>query len=384
MKIALINPIFSRSHGGGENYPLDLARALIDLGHEVHLVGRLIDFAPDGAVPHLLTPPNWLRFLRPLYFSGHACRFLTGQRFDFTYAMNRSLGADATFLGGGVHGHHLAMRYPNMVSRGLHILMRPVNIVNYHLERQLYQHQPNPFVVANSQLAKSHLMRAYGVPDKNIAVVRHGIDHAVFNGEVRATYRQAMRTELGITQDDVAVIFVANNYRLKGLPVLIDALGLLRGDVAAKRLRLIVVGKGKAGEYRLQARHRGVADQVRFVGPSAEIQRLYAAGDVFALPTQYDPFAVVTIEAMACGLPAITSRDNGASEIIEHGRTGFVLDSPRDADELADCLRQLLDKERRLAMGQVAATTTAMLTHEANARATLAAFATFATIRAGG
>ncbi len=383
MKLALINPIFSRRHGGGEKYPLDLAQAMIDLGHEVHLVGHLIESAPAAAVRHLLIPPRRPRLLRPLLFSRRVEQLLAKERFDFSYAMTRSLGADATFLGGGVAVHHLAMRYPRTLARWCHIALRPVNLVNNHLERQLYHRNPHAYVVANSELAKGHLMQFYDVPAAHIFVVRHGIDHVVFNLEARAKHRAATRVELGIGDGDMAVVFVANNYRLKGLPVLIEATGILRRDVPDHPMRIIVVGKGKAAEYRLLAHKHGVGDRLYFVGQSTEVHRYYAAGDVFALPTQYDPFAVVTLEAMACGLPAVTSRENGACEVIEAGRTGYVLESPRDARELAECLRQLVDADVRQRMGQAAAATTLPFTHRANAVATLDAFAAIAKARRG-
>ncbi|HEX9900316.1 MAG TPA: glycosyltransferase family 4 protein, partial [Candidatus Methylomirabilis sp.] len=120
--------------------------------------------------------------------------------------------------------------------------------------------------------------------------------------------------------------------------------GLLRG---AKRLRVWVVGKGSLRRYRSQTARLGITDRVHFAGPVADPERWMAAADLFVLPTLYDPFANTCLEALASGLPVITTTANGAAEILEERRTGAAISDPRDVVGLADRIEEFLRPARR-------------------------------------
>jgi UDP-glucose:(heptosyl)LPS alpha-1,3-glucosyltransferase len=160
-----------------------------------------------------------------------------------------------------------------------------------------------------------------------------------------------MRVAIGANQDDIVVLMVANEWHRKGLGVVIEAAAQL-GD---RRIRIDLVGPRDPVDYRPIAARLGLADRLHWHGASTDAGRFYAAADIFVLPTVYEPFGNVIIEAMATGLPVVVSKLAGAASAIDPGMSGLVVDDPRDADEVSANIYQLLDPDRRVAMGAAAA-----------------------------
>jgi UDP-glucose:(heptosyl)LPS alpha-1,3-glucosyltransferase len=157
-----------------------------------------------------------------------------------------------------------------------------------------------------------------------------------------------MRRRLSIAPEKVVGLIVAQDFRRKGLRPAIDAVA----QVDDPRLVLLVVGKPDPREYKEWAVARGIADRVIFTGPTSDTYGFYRAADFFVLPTHHDPCSLVVLEALAMGLPTITTTLNGAHEIMEEGRHGFVLTDPSDVAALAGGMRKMLDAEARRAMSR--------------------------------
>jgi UDP-glucose:(heptosyl)LPS alpha-1,3-glucosyltransferase len=160
------------------------------------------------------------------------------------------------------------------------------------------------------------------------------------------------------------------NYRLKGLVPLLHAVQRM-----PMSFRLLVAGDPDVGPFRRLARRLGVLDRVRFLGYCPEMRNCYFAADFFIHPTFYDPCSHVVLEALACGLPVITTRHNGAAELLQPPREGFVIDDPHDLDQLAAAMTRLLDPARRSACAQAARRAAAQWTFEHHYRQMLAVFA---------
>jgi UDP-glucose:(heptosyl)LPS alpha-1,3-glucosyltransferase len=152
-------------------------------------------------------------------------------------------------------------------------------------------------------------------------------------------YREEIRSHYGLSSENLLLLFVSHNFRLKGLRYLIRALSL----VTAKKsnVKLLVVGRDRAEPYRRLAKKMGCADKVFFTGGVSNLERYYASADMLVHPTFYDPCSLVVLEALASGLPVITSRYNGAGGIISEGREGFVVKDPRDIHVLAEKILSL-------------------------------------------
>src|SRR5262245_27207140 len=161
------------------------------------------------------------------------------------------------------------------------------------------------------------------------------------------------------------------NYRLKGLEPLLHSVKLLPAEA---RFRLLVAGSPQSRRFEALARKLGVADRVRFIGYCPDMRNAYFAADFFVHPTFYDPCSHVVPEAMACGLPVITTRYNGASELMHPPREGLLIDDPHDHAKLAGCLVQMLDPARRAGCSQAARRTAQQWTFEHHYRQMLAVF----------
>ena len=190
-------------------------------------------------------------------------------------------------------------------------------------------------ISANSKRTASDLAEFYGADPAKIAVIYNGVDTNRFTPE-NQRFRGAIRARYGIPDSALVALFVGE-YRRKGLATVIDALGRL----ADPRLHLLAVGRGDTALYQGLAEAAGIGKRATFAPPARDIEQVFGAADLFAFPTYYEPFGMVVTEAMASGLPTLTSRRAGASELIEEGVSGLLLESPGDAAELAEKIARL-------------------------------------------
>jgi glycosyltransferase involved in cell wall biosynthesis len=226
-----------------------------------------------------------------------------------------------------------------------HRLLLDYNVV---VEKQLYTR--NKTYIAIAQGVADELSEHFGIRE-NVHVVHHGVDGEAFR-PVKASdpNRMALRGKLGIGQEEVAIAFVGA-YERKGLAVAIDALSRLSRE-ALPRAKLLAIGGGAIEGFRRLSRELGVEDRVVFVQHQKDIVPYYQASDVFVLPSFYEPFGLVTLEAMACGLAPVVTRKTGASELIVDGVSGRLIDDPLDAGAIARQLEPLvLDRALREKMG---------------------------------
>jgi glycosyltransferase involved in cell wall biosynthesis len=202
-------------------------------------------------------------------------------------------------------------------------------------------------------------------------VVYIGLDHNVFNPVRRAAQRESARKELGLAESRFVLLLIGNDWRNKGLPVLLDALVELREFP----IDLLVVGDDDPDRYRSAVSEALLDGRARFFPSRKDVELYYAAADAYTGPSVEDTFAQPPAEAMACGLPTIVSAENGTSEIISHGVDGLILDDPGDAAGLAAMIRRLYeDEEFRVRLGERAAQTSRQYTWERNGRELAAIF----------
>jgi UDP-glucose:(heptosyl)LPS alpha-1,3-glucosyltransferase len=225
--------------------------------------------------------------------------------------------------------------------------------------------------VVNSEMVRRHFARYYGVDAEGVRVVRAAVDVSRFAEQDRPRRRLEWRQRWGIDSSETVAMFAAMNYRLKGLEPLLHAMRRLSDQPS---FRLLVIGNPRTQEYEQLAQRLGVAGRVLFAGHCMEMRNAYFAADFLVHPTFYDPCSLVVLEALACGLPVITSRYNGASEILTPLVEGYVLDDPRDTERLAWYMRQLLDPVRRNACAQGARRAAARWTFDQHYRQMLQVF----------
>jgi UDP-glucose:(heptosyl)LPS alpha-1,3-glucosyltransferase len=226
--------------------------------------------------------------------------------------------------------------------------------------RQFDPSRPTRFI-ALSRFVADHMRRFFNVPADRIDVIPNGVDTDHFlPGD-----QPALRASWG-WDDRTIFLLAAHNFALKGLRQAIEALGQLRR--AGQAVGLIVLGQDRALPYIKQARRLGCASDVRFLGNRTDPVPYFQACDVYLQPTYYDPCSLVLLEALACGLPVVTTRQNGASELITAGVHGHIIDHPDDRHALARAMSDLVDPSVRRLAGHAARSLALRHTQERNSR----------------
>lgn len=378
MKIALVNHSFSLSHGGLERFSVNLATALHQGGHEVHAFAQRFADLPETVRTHSLDIPRKPSFWRIFRFHRAAALAVQSESFDVVYGLARFFPLDVYRMGDGVQKHWMRIRYPFFAWRWFNYLVNPSHFCNLYLERRILT-TATCRIVTNSRLCKEHAQMYYGVPAERIEVVYNGVNHSLFNPQQMAALRPAARAELGLGDETIAVLHISNNWKRKGLAVLLEAVARL-GSKGAK-VHVIVVGRGRPGPFQKQAARLGLAERLHIVGESTQVQKYYAAGDLMVLPTLYDPFSNVCLEAMACAMPVVTTASNGAAELIRVGENGYIQQNALDPVELSHYLDKCLEPAVLRAMGRAASQTALPFTRERNMQETIEVFSRVLTAR---
>ena len=370
LHIAMVALDFHRQ-GGSEGRTGHLVDALVEAGHEVHLLGaRILGRWDPRIFSHVIPVPPRPKWLETLAFLSGAGRFVAKERWDVVHNQIRPYLPGIVTVGGGCHRFYLERVLPEEQGRLRAWAKRvsPLHRILLGLERQRYRVEGGTWVIANSRLNRDGILAFYPLPEARIRVVYNGVDSGRFAPENAGRFRAAVRRDLNLTAEDLVLLFVGSNFRRKGLPLVLESLAM--GE-AGRRMRLVVVGGKESPHWTRRVTGLGFSGRVRFVGQVADPERYYAAADIFVLPTHFDPFANATLEAMAAGLPVVTTPSNGVAEIITPGLDGFVLEDSRDAGGLEKALAELTDGERRRAVGAAARATASRFSWAATAEATL-------------
>jgi UDP-glucose:(heptosyl)LPS alpha-1,3-glucosyltransferase len=380
MDIALCYESVLPSRGGAETYIGDLARRLARDGHAVHLYAARWDATalPASTHFHRLDVPRGPRFLRPWRFA-EACEAALAQaRHDVTIGFDKTWGQDVLYPQGGLHAasrFHNLLKHRSPVARfaaAAGKLFDPAAHSFARLERKQYLGPHQSVIVVNSQMVRRHFEQFYAISPESVRVVHSAIDPLRFAAEDRPRRRQEERDHWGVGPDEPVGLMVAMNYRLKGLAQLVRAAAAVQGG---GRFRLAVVGHPNFARYKRLARRLGVADRFRFLGFRADPRDAYFAADFLVHPTFYDPCSLVALEALACGLPVVTTRYNGASELLTVPDNGLVVDDPHDSAALGGAIARMLDPGYRRAASAAAREAAGQWTFEHHYRALLAVFA---------
>jgi UDP-glucose:(heptosyl)LPS alpha-1,3-glucosyltransferase len=359
MDIGLCYESVLPARGGCETYIGDLARRLARDGHSVHLFACRWDAAalPAATHYHRLVVPKGPRFLRPWRFAAACERALRESPCDVSVGFDKTWGQDILYPQGGLHAasaFHNRLKFRSPVVRrlaGVAKWLDPAAWSFARLERRQYLGPDRPLVVVNSRMVRGHFERFLGVAPERLRVVHSAIDPLRFAADDRLRRRQAERDGWGVAPDEPVGLFLATNSRLKGLAPLLRSLPLLPKE---RPWRLAVAGSPKTAGYERLARSLGAADRVRFLGHRADPKGCYFAADFLVHPTFYDPCSLVVLEALACGLPVVTTRYNGAGELLSPPADGLVVHDPHDAAELAGAVRRMLDSGYRSAAASAA------------------------------
>jgi UDP-glucose:(heptosyl)LPS alpha-1,3-glucosyltransferase len=325
-------------HGGVERATAGLVAALCEHGHQVEILGPPGQVPLAGVTVRRLSLPPLPAAARVLAFAAAARVAVARGRWDVIQSHERTLRQDIYRAGEGCHRAYLATRAPGG-GRGLY------HRVVLALERRTLT--ATPWIVAIARRGKREVEQLYGVAPGRVSVVYNGVDLDRFHPRNRERHRATARAEAGVPAAAWALLFLGSGFERKGLASAIQALAALRDGQS----RLLVVGKGDTAAYRALAGRLGVAARVCWLGARPDPERWYAAADVVVLPARYEPFGNVHLEALASGVPVITSPAAGGSEVIEPDRNGAVVDpgKPGTIAAAIERLRDLATEETRAA-----------------------------------
>lgn len=320
MKIALVKQRYSLRCGGSERYCVNLARRLKRVGHDVTVIGERIDDELRDEVEFIPVKVNRLTsWTKNQSFADNCGEAARGGRFDIVYGLGRSHGLDAVRVTERLQSHWLNVYYRHPLNRFVQGL-NPRHRTLIALERAIYRCDEVRRVVTQSRLDRQLVVEYYGVPEDKIRTIYNGVDTTTFHPGLRDS-RQVVRDELGIGPDDPLLLFASMDFEGKGLRSILHAIKASRhGD-----LRLLVLGTGPVARFERIARELGIEKRVLFAGRRNDIERCYGAADLFLLPTAYEPFPNVNLEALACGLPVLTTQTAGGADVIETGQNGYLI-----------------------------------------------------------
>jgi UDP-glucose:(heptosyl)LPS alpha-1,3-glucosyltransferase len=342
MKIAFVIRLFNPEIGGVEGVARSLATGLAAKGHDVHVfTSERAECGIDGVTIHRVTGWQFSSIAKTLSFPYFAKKAIQQQGdFDIVHAFSRMAGADIYRLADPPQAAHLNRNYQGFKRVFAKLSLRNRTILG--LEQKTYTDYQTK-LVTNSYRTRRDLERYCAVEGSRVSVIRNGVNTERFHLGLRETHRDTILNELGIPNDARVLLFMGNDFRRKGLAQTVQVLETLQQRMPDKPLHLIVVGLERTPIFRKDVEERGLSSTVHFMGRCKNSERFYGAADVFILPTREDPFANTILESLACGVPVITTRTNGAGEILESELEGRVVASADDCDAMVAAARDLFN-----------------------------------------
>jgi UDP-glucose:(heptosyl)LPS alpha-1,3-glucosyltransferase len=357
MKIAYIVHDYHRA-GGHSRYVAELATRFSE-DHEVHVFANRMDRAGSGRVIFHEVPALRTNVVTTLLSFAVTSPFVVRGNFDVVHSQG-FCGPRSDVI--TTHICNEAWRQALNRFAGQSIRERIFHLLASKLEKHLYGGDDDFQVIAISNRVARDVVQFYGCRAP-IHLIYHGVDLETFSPMVRR-FREERRQRLGLTDADQVFLYVGD--LRKGARQSIQALA------EVPNAHLILVSRSQPEPYQALSQEYGVAQRVHLLPPTNHIEEIYGVADALVLPTPYDTFAMVVTEAMACGLPVIVSREAGASELIEHGVNGLLLDDAANLAELAhqmNCLQA--DRSWAAKLGQAARRTAEGLSWDAIAQQTM-------------
>lgn len=361
MNIGLVIFRGEEKRGGAERYTVDIAQGLFERGHAVDLMSSSFGNEMAGVkfVQFAAKAPTrggkYLNFLKNL--DAHLAR----STYDIVHAMLPVRRCDFYHPHAGMAKAaletHLSRETP--AARALAMAGNRLNRKRRlfaEVEHSLIYGSDRPIVLCLSDYSKGIILRHY--PDISDQVVKlfNGTDLGRFDPSEHAAARKTIREKLGITQEATVGLMIAQNFHRKGLSEVIAATANVAMKSPEAAPVIAVAGRDDPTRGRQQARRLGIENRIVFAGESKFAADFYAAADFFVLPTRHDSCSLVVLEALAMGVPVISTVFNGACEAMIDGVHGYVLEDPENVEALAEAMTKMLDPRRRSKMREACLT----------------------------
>lgn len=340
IRLALIRQKY-RPDGGAEKAINAVITALNeDKKIDVSLISRNWSSAPNNKFKIIKTNPlKWSRVSRERRFKNYAQKLFS--KFDLIQSHERIPGCNIYRAGDGVHKTWLCER--SKIKK-----FKPDRFHRYVMaaDEDLYAHPNLKTVICNSLMVKEDIKHKFNVDENKLKVIYNSVDSERFNLSLKRKYRALIRKKLNIPANATTMLFVGSGFERKGLDATLKV-------IAKTDCHLIVLGKDKQqAAYQNTVEKLGLSSRVHFQGVQ-QTEPYYGAADGLILPTLYDPFPNVILEAMASGLGIITSNTCGAAEFIIHDVNGYVCDA-LDESAILSALENFASQAKINALGGAA------------------------------
>ena len=350
MKVAIIIERYDISLGGAEWLVYELASALSRLGVDVDILAAQ-GYSSAANVRILCQADNSKR-MSLASFAKLISNYLCRNHYDIIHSVIPLSFADVYQPPGGSFAETIIRNAASYRNKLVFSYKKATAFTNRRrtemlwAEKKLCRNPNGPIIAALSNYVKDQFIKHYNLKNKRISLVPNGvkIDNEV-DAEIAKKLKVQIIQQLAIesSANPVFLLFGANNFRLKGLNVLIEALALLDKSQTPRTPYLIVAGGGKINKFRSLAEKLNLGKKIVFLGHLPNIQNAMSISDVAVLPTFYDPCSRYILEALAACKPVITTKFNGASDFFINNRHGKVIDTPKDIDALAEAIRYFTD-----------------------------------------
>ncbi len=340
--------------GGYERQAAILAKALANRGDKVTVFANEWTGEEDGRIRFQKVPIiKWTSWLKVLSFALFSKRYLLGNKenFDAIIAFDRTLVMDIYRAGNACHKEWMAFRKKNgglydLVSMTFNPLHTVINKIEGHIFSSIQKRSGK--IVVLSITGKEQIKHHYSVNEDRFAIIPPCINLKHHDNVERLNYREEARKRLGIEDDTLLLLHIGSGFRIKGLSSTIESLSIL--ITKGVKSELIVAGADRTGSRKCRelCKKLGVEQYVRFLGGVVDVERIYAAADIFVMPSLFETFGVSVVEALSFGLPVIIGRGAGVSHLIERENAGKVIDVPSDAKKLADIIQETAIIEEKL------------------------------------
>ena len=348
MKIAIIRQKFVL-YGGAEQFVQGYIHQLAEAGHDIHIFAS--QWSPSNHPNiHFHHVPSFKvnAFIRTLSFAWFAARAVGKESFDIIQSHEKTWKQNVYRVGDGCHKEWLEQRKRFIPAlKGFFLSYNPFHQLILKLEKNLFESGQCRKFIAISQMVKINILKHYHCSQEDISVVYNGVDLIRFHPDNRSKRRASIREELKLPEKSILILFVGSGFERKGLKTLL----LATQHFSSEDWRLLIVGKGKWNKY-IKFAPENIRNRIVYKEPTPDIEKYYSAADIFVLPSIYEPFGNANLEALASGLPVITTRHCGSADIIQHGQDGLIVETPESSKEIADNINKLFDPVLRESMGQ--------------------------------
>lgn len=334
--------------GGYERYAFELTERLaLQEGLSVDVFAHEWEVGRAEVNHHRIPAFDFPGALKQIRLSCFVNRTVSPSHYDLIHAHEWVLGVDLL----SIHG----IPHPRWMRQVRHKRVSFSALSRGWLERKCLGNPKVPMLLPVSSLVREELLKEYPETKAKMRIINPGVSKERFWLPKREMVRKEVREFYGLNENQLVVLFVGLNFEIKRLDLVLKGTAQLvkrEGDRAD--VRALVVGKGDKNRYQRMCAELGILDRVTFVGETREVEKYYAASDLLAMPSVFDTFGMVVLEAMAAGLPVIITERVGARDLVKHGVSGFMLGKDPSPSELADCIAILENPHRRLRMGEEA------------------------------